>query len=251
MELRRIIVPMASTETVPLGPGDRRVLRHARRRLALGSLACLVTAGTAIAALVAAARGFGGNGVPLLVAVLCLAWTWWLRRMPARMVAASRDLAAGQATMISGVAGVRSRRGFGLFAPTHHALLLEGQRFALEEAQASALRDGMTVQARVGPASGVLLSLVPLSPAAPTAGAGQVAVDPDEAARQALTPREATLLRLIASGLPDKLIARELGLEPATVRTYNSQLYEKLGVRRRTQAVARAREIGLLMDVDD
>lgn len=171
--------------------------------------------------------------------------------MPMRMLAASRDLAAGRAMVITGMAGVRSRRGIGLFAPTHHALLLEGRQFALEEAQASALREGTAVEARVGPASGVLLSLVPLSAPVPAAGTRPVSVDPVRAARQALTPREAELLRLIAAGHPDKLIARELGLEPATVRTYNSQLYEKLGVRRRTQAVARAREMGLLTDVHD
>src|SRR5690606_30889930 len=138
----------------------------------------------------------------------------WLRRMPGRMRAVARDLAAGGAVTISGVAGVRSRRGIGLFAPTHHVLLLEGQRFALDEAQASALREGMAVEARVAPASGVLLSVAPIPGAAPTTGAGAYMVDPAQAERHALTPREATLLRLIANGLPDKAIARELGLEP-------------------------------------
>ena len=109
-----------------MDPGDRHVLRRARRRLALGTFACLVAAAIAIVALVAAARGVGGNGVPLLVAGVCLAWAWWLRRMSGRMRAVARDLAAGETVTVSGVAGVRGRRGVGLFAPTHHVLLLEG-----------------------------------------------------------------------------------------------------------------------------
>jgi non-specific serine/threonine protein kinase len=61
-----------------------------------------------------------------------------------------------------------------------------------------------------------------------------------------LTERELEILRLIAEGLSNREIAQELVLALGTVKWYNKQIYSKLGVHSRTQAVARAREVGLL-----
>jgi LuxR family maltose regulon positive regulatory protein len=54
------------------------------------------------------------------------------------------------------------------------------------------------------------------------------------------------VLRLIAAGRSNREIADELFLAVNTVRSYSQQLYGKLGVGSRTQAIARARELGLL-----
>jgi NarL family two-component system response regulator LiaR len=63
------------------------------------------------------------------------------------------------------------------------------------------------------------------------------AVGPSTAsAREALTPRELDVLRLLARGLPNKLIARELGIAERTVKTHVSSILAKLGVTDRTQA---------------
>ena len=63
------------------------------------------------------------------------------------------------------------------------------------------------------------------------------AVGPDTgSAREALTPRELDVLRLLARGLPNKLIARELGIAERTVKTHVSSILAKLGVTDRTQA---------------
>jgi two-component system, NarL family, response regulator LiaR len=63
------------------------------------------------------------------------------------------------------------------------------------------------------------------------------AVGPGTAsARDALTPRELDVLRLLARGLPNKLIARELGIAERTVKTHVSSILAKLGVTDRTQA---------------
>jgi ATP/maltotriose-dependent transcriptional regulator MalT len=61
-----------------------------------------------------------------------------------------------------------------------------------------------------------------------------------------LTERELAVLRLIAAGRSNREIAEELFLTVNTVRSYSHQLYGKLGVGSRTQALARARELGLL-----
>ncbi len=62
----------------------------------------------------------------------------------------------------------------------------------------------------------------------------------------ALTPREEQVLRLMARGLTNKAIARELGLSPETVKDYLLGAFRKLEVRDRVSAVRRAGELGLV-----
>lgn len=61
-----------------------------------------------------------------------------------------------------------------------------------------------------------------------------------------LTERERTILRLLAAGEPFGAIASTLGLSPSTVKWHAANLYSKLGVRSRAQAVARGRILMLL-----
>jgi LuxR family transcriptional regulator, maltose regulon positive regulatory protein len=61
-----------------------------------------------------------------------------------------------------------------------------------------------------------------------------------------LSPRELEVLRLIAQGLSNQEIGARLFLALDTVKGHTRRIYEKLQVQRRTEAVARARELGLL-----
>jgi LuxR family maltose regulon positive regulatory protein len=61
-----------------------------------------------------------------------------------------------------------------------------------------------------------------------------------------LSQRELEILRLIAQGLSNHQIGERLFLALDTVKGYNRRIYDKLQVERRTEAVARARELGLL-----
>jgi pimeloyl-ACP methyl ester carboxylesterase/DNA-binding CsgD family transcriptional regulator len=61
-----------------------------------------------------------------------------------------------------------------------------------------------------------------------------------------LTVREKEILERLANGLSDKQIASELFLSANTVRWYNRQIYSKLDVENRNQAIARARTLGIL-----
>lgn len=63
---------------------------------------------------------------------------------------------------------------------------------------------------------------------------------------ETLTDREHTLLRLLAAGEPFAAIASAMGLRPSTVKWHAANLYGKLGVRSRAQAVARGRILTLL-----
>ncbi|MCL5429553.1 MAG: alpha/beta fold hydrolase [Chloroflexi bacterium] len=63
-----------------------------------------------------------------------------------------------------------------------------------------------------------------------------------------LNPRENEIVKQLSLGLSDQAIADRLFLSLNTVKWYNRQIYGKLGVRTRTQAIARARETGLLKE---
>ena len=62
----------------------------------------------------------------------------------------------------------------------------------------------------------------------------------------AITPRELDILDQIAAGKSTREIAQALFVSENTVKTHASRLYDKLGVKRRTQAVQEARRLGLL-----
>lgn len=73
----------------------------------------------------------------------------------------------------------------------------------------------------------------------PTASSVQPLIEP-------LSPRELEVLQLIAQGLSNHEISERLFLALSTVKGHNQRIFDKLQVQRRTEAVARARELGLL-----
>jgi DNA-binding CsgD family transcriptional regulator len=71
---------------------------------------------------------------------------------------------------------------------------------------------------------------------------------PNQAKREelAITPREMEILGLIAQGLSNREIAGQLFVSENTVKTHSSRVFDKLGARRRTQAVQFGKKFGLL-----
>lgn len=61
-----------------------------------------------------------------------------------------------------------------------------------------------------------------------------------------VTSREKEVLRLIAEGLSNQEIADQLVISVSTVKRHAFNLYGKLGVKRHTQAISRARGLALL-----
>jgi DNA-binding NarL/FixJ family response regulator len=61
-----------------------------------------------------------------------------------------------------------------------------------------------------------------------------------------LTPRELEILELIAQGLSNKEIAAKVFVSENTVKTHSGRVFDKLGAKRRTQAVQRGKELKLI-----
>ena len=124
----------------------------------------------------------------------------------------------------------------------------------------SVLEDASVVGAIRAGATGYLLkdtNADELRRAVKAAAAGQVQLSPEAATRlmrevraperpEALTEREADVLRLLGQGQANKEIARELGIGEKTVKTHVSSILAKLGVQSRTQAVLHAMKAGLI-----
>jgi DNA-binding NarL/FixJ family response regulator len=61
-----------------------------------------------------------------------------------------------------------------------------------------------------------------------------------------ISDRELQVLDLLAAGRSNKEIATQLNVSPNTVKTHIANLFEKLEVKRRTEAILRARELGVV-----
>ncbi|HEV2333184.1 MAG TPA: LuxR C-terminal-related transcriptional regulator [Gammaproteobacteria bacterium] len=77
---------------------------------------------------------------------------------------------------------------------------------------------------------------------------GQAAFEgnPRALASLGISGRELEVLRELAAGHSNKEIAAKLAVSPNTVKTHTARLFGKLGARRRTDAINRARELGIL-----
>lgn len=73
-----------------------------------------------------------------------------------------------------------------------------------------------------------------------------VSAEPPAEAPVALPPRHVQLLRRLAAGRSNKELAHELGLSEATVKGYLKELYVRLGVQSRAEAVAYGLRSGLI-----
>jgi LuxR family maltose regulon positive regulatory protein len=87
--------------------------------------------------------------------------------------------------------------------------------------------------------TGYVGRLLARAPAEPVPAASSPLIEP-------LSDRELEVLRLIAAGLSNREIAQKLVITPGTAKWHANNIYGKLGVHSRTQAVALARELGLL-----
>src|ERR1700749_4960206 len=88
----------------------------------------------------------------------------------------------------------------------------------------------------------------PASAPVPASRQDQSPFTPNTAHQQTLgiTARELEILTLVARGFSNREIATQLFVSENTVKTHCSRAFDKLGAARRTQAVQRGKELGLL-----
>jgi DNA-binding NarL/FixJ family response regulator len=103
--------------------------------------------------------------------------------------------------------------------------------------------DQLDLAVRSAEAGLVLLDL----PLAVTSLSGRVAVAAPASLTEPLTPRELQVLQLVAQGLPNKGIARRLGISENTAKFHVASLCGKLGASSRTEAVTIAARGGLIL----
>lgn len=85
-----------------------------------------------------------------------------------------------------------------------------------------------------------------LAPDLQKSEASQVPNKPNQPLNEPLSQRELEILKLIARGLSNQEIAKQLFLALSTVKGHNRSIFDKLQVKSRTEAVAHARELGLV-----
>jgi DNA-binding NarL/FixJ family response regulator len=152
--------------------------------------------------------------------------------------------------MLPGMSGVEAVRRLQASHPEVKVVVLTS--FAGQDSVLPAVRAGVSgyLLKDVGPAE--------LADALRAVHAGGAQLHPQVAAtvmqsvvdtsRDPLTPRENEVLRLVARGLSNRLIARELALSEKTVKAHVSAVLAKLGVVDRTQAALYAVRSGLVDD---
>ena len=76
--------------------------------------------------------------------------------------------------------------------------------------------------------------------------AGPFVADQSRVTKLGITPRELEILGLMANGMSNREIAARLFVSENTVKTHSSRVFDKLGAKRRTQAVQFGKAAGLI-----
>jgi ATP/maltotriose-dependent transcriptional regulator MalT len=89
---------------------------------------------------------------------------------------------------------------------------------------------------------GIVIGVRAIGPAKPAAFDG----NPKALEALRISERELRVLQELAAGRSNKEIAKRLDISPNTIKTHVASLFEKLGAKRRTDAINRARELGIV-----
>lgn len=183
---------------------------------------------------------FADRGQLTLALPIILFWFWLLRHTPQQWLRANRDLRQGRVSVVEGTLQTTFTLGIGIFRIITHRIYLNPLTFRVSETVFQQCKSGEVYRIYYASHSRQFLGALPLvTETAPIVNQEMVLLEP-------LTTREEEILQLIAAGLSNQEIAAQLSLSVNTVKMYASQLYQKLGVRRRTEAIARARKLHLL-----
>jgi DNA-binding CsgD family transcriptional regulator len=230
------------------GQPQRRSLILSRLGAIFGTISMALAAGLELALVVDQVRTrpvFPVALVILLTAVSAV-FMWLLRDCMMLVVRIGRDLRTGRSSSVSGEIRCSHTMSPGVVRLPRYHIRVEGRRFVVKFPIFEQLRPNRPYRVFFAPESGCFLGALALSPRRRLCRPPRTRVVATPAPASDLTAQEREILRLIAAGLSNKEIAGRLSLSVNTIKMYCSQIYLKLDVHRRTEAVARAREIGLL-----
>lgn len=160
---------------------------------------------------------------------------------------AHRALAAGELDLAIVDVGLPDVDGFSLLRaiasqyPQLPQILISGRNDA-----------AVRVRARTSGARGFIAKTMPPDSIVDSVDAvlrGELALDPlpkGDSAMPKLSPRQAEILELLSEGHGNKEIRHRLGIAERTVRSHLTELFQLLDAHSRTQALIRARELGLI-----
>ncbi len=243
---------MAASTSLGFDAQHRQRLRAQAVEAGLGVVGFVLVLAGAGVALFARLRdpAFASRGQLLLLLPLAAFWLWRLAPAFGRLRQVGRDLRAGRLAWVEGIVRCDFHLGFGLIRTVTYTARVDAWQGALSAADFQQLQPGAAYRIYFAPHSQSFLGAVALGSTAPWPPTQAPPQAPDglpaPLSPSPLSLRELELLQLVAAGHSNKEIAARLALSPNTVKMYNSVIYEKLGVRRRTEAVARARALGLL-----
>jgi DNA-binding CsgD family transcriptional regulator len=174
-------------------------------------------------------------------------WGWLLRNQPQQWRRANRDLSDGEVETLDGIVRGEVAHAPGFVRFSKYRLCIGERCFNVDQRSFFATPLGSRARLIYTPHAQVLVDTQPLGAyQPPTAHTTPSATNAPAALPEPLTERELELLKLIAAGHSNAEIGQQLALSTNTVKVYTSQLYRKLDVQRRTEAVARAKQLGIL-----
>lgn len=240
-----------------LSEKQQQKLSFARWRWIAGTIALLGVAVsiTAVLLLKWYIPSFANHGQLFIALPVLFFWLWSLKEMPRLWQKANLDLNSKQVARVEGPLQTHIDLGMGLLRPVYYMVQVNGRSFSVTKEEYLLFQPGRLYCIYFTPQTHQFLGAMPLAEMPPLVEAPPLAEMPKLAEQPApntpppsfpelpepLTMREQKILQLIAVGRTNQEIANELCLSVNTIKMYTSQLYQKLGVSRRTEAVAFAR----------
>lgn len=201
-----------------------------------------IKAGLRLAGLIATIIALVGSLLLQLYIALpfLLFWIWLLRSSPQNFHAINKDLEQQSLRSIKAHIHTDIQYSIGIIRIPRYFLITDTQRFELEKALWIQFRNHEYYQLYFSPHSDVFLGAMLINPP------NEIEVNPPQEILSQFSDRQLEVLKLIDDGLSNKEIAQNLHLSVNTIKMYASQIYDILYVNRRTEAVAKARELGIL-----
>jgi len=234
-----------ASQNLSFQPAHINALQRSRSNELAGRLGLVLVLGLLVVAAIMKLQQpeLGSNGPFFLLTIIGIGWCYLLGKASIQYDRIGKDLKRGTKKIVEGIVTKDLTRSIGLVSLPIYKLSCNKQQYVVSKEVFWKVKSGEEYQLSLAPLSNVLLEIEPISTAP-----SPFSVNVQNHAENSifLKKREREVLELIAEGLSNQEIADQLFLSVPTVKMYASQIYKKLGVHRRTEAVTKARQLKLL-----